>query len=70
MIGKGKKNPSPIRILILNTPSQARGYKSYAPSLSRIYQILGPLRDLVNMIVSWLFELLKVVFTYPDESSL
>ena len=31
-----------------------------------MYLILGPLRDLVKMSISWSFELTKLVATHPD----
>ena len=63
---KKEKNPSLIRKLILDTLPQAGAFKSYAPTLSQMYLILGLLRDLVKMSASWSFELTKLVATHPD----
>ena len=37
-----------------------------ASSLSHIYFILGPLRDLVKISASWTLELTKLVVMHPD----
>ena len=59
-------NPKWIRRLIFNTPPQAGAYRSKAPSLSHIYFILRPLRDLVKISASWSLELTKLVVMHHD----
>ena len=61
-----KKIPKWIRKLILNTPPQAGACRSKASSLLHIYFILGPLRDLVKIFISWSLELTKLVVMHPD----
>lgn len=58
-----EKDPSSNRKGTLNTPSQAGAYKSYAPSLSWMYLILEPLRDLVKIYDCRSFELMKLTAT-------
>ena len=52
--------------MILNTPPHAGVYRSNALSLLQMYLILGPLRDLVNMSISWSLELTKLLFMHLD----
>ena len=65
--GKEKRKVNNLNNYTLsNTPPQAGAYMFYAPSLLQMYLILGPLRDLVKISVSWSFELTKLVATHSD----